>query len=188
MPSAFSHEILNANPYAYLDDAPLEERRARAVEMRRVLPEAVAVGSRPARSRGHRRGARRCLARRARRRRTARRAAHARSRFPEIDGDAGARTVRLCARRLQRIAFRAGAAISTNLVAQRRATRAVGRRPRPIGSAPSEPKLSRRFSRRRNSSDRCPRLARPPPLARRCALRAASPAGWLTRARPPRAN
>ena len=41
MPSQFSHEILNANPYAYLDDAPLEERRARAVEMRRVLPEAV---------------------------------------------------------------------------------------------------------------------------------------------------
>ena len=41
MPSQFSHEILNANPYAYLDDAPLEERRARAVEMRRVLPESV---------------------------------------------------------------------------------------------------------------------------------------------------
>jgi ATP-dependent Lhr-like helicase len=40
-PSQFSHEILNANPYAYLDDAPLEERRARAVEMRRMLPEAV---------------------------------------------------------------------------------------------------------------------------------------------------
>jgi len=39
--SQFSHEILNANPYAYLDDAPLEERRARAVEMRRVLPQAV---------------------------------------------------------------------------------------------------------------------------------------------------
>jgi ATP-dependent Lhr-like helicase len=39
LPSPFSHEILNANPYAYLDDAPLEERRARAVEMRRVLPE-----------------------------------------------------------------------------------------------------------------------------------------------------
>ncbi len=38
VPSQFSHEILNANPYAYLDDAPLEERRARAVEMRRVLP------------------------------------------------------------------------------------------------------------------------------------------------------
>jgi ATP-dependent helicase Lhr and Lhr-like helicase len=41
VPSQFAHEILNANPYAYLDDAPLEERRARAVEMRRVLPEAV---------------------------------------------------------------------------------------------------------------------------------------------------
>src|SRR5690242_17551112 len=41
VPSAFSHEILNANPYAYLDDAPLEERRARAVEMRRMLPDSV---------------------------------------------------------------------------------------------------------------------------------------------------
>src|SRR5437764_4726388 len=41
IPSVFSHEILNANPYAYLDDAPLEERRARAVEMRRILPESV---------------------------------------------------------------------------------------------------------------------------------------------------
>ncbi len=40
-PSAFAHEILNANPYAFLDDAPLEERRARAVEMRRMLPESV---------------------------------------------------------------------------------------------------------------------------------------------------
>ena len=41
VPSQFAHEILNANPYAYLDDAPLEERRARAVEMRRVLPASV---------------------------------------------------------------------------------------------------------------------------------------------------
>ncbi|HLW51701.1 MAG TPA: DEAD/DEAH box helicase [Candidatus Angelobacter sp.] len=41
VPSVFSHEILNSNPYAFLDDAPLEERRARAVEMRRTLPEAV---------------------------------------------------------------------------------------------------------------------------------------------------
>ena len=38
VPSPLSHEILNANPYAFLDDAPLEERRARAVEMRRTLP------------------------------------------------------------------------------------------------------------------------------------------------------
>jgi ATP-dependent Lhr-like helicase len=42
VPSQFSHQILNANPYAYLDDAPLEERRARAVEMRRVLPSQMA--------------------------------------------------------------------------------------------------------------------------------------------------
>jgi ATP-dependent Lhr-like helicase len=41
VPSVFSHEILNANPYAFLDDAPLEERRARAVELRRTLPETV---------------------------------------------------------------------------------------------------------------------------------------------------
>jgi ATP-dependent helicase Lhr and Lhr-like helicase len=41
VPSQFSHEILNANPYAFLDDAPLEERRARAVQMRRTLPESV---------------------------------------------------------------------------------------------------------------------------------------------------
>src|SRR5262249_44934084 len=34
-PAAFAHEILNARPYAYLDDAPLEERRARAVQTRR---------------------------------------------------------------------------------------------------------------------------------------------------------
>ncbi len=42
IPSQFAHEILNANPYAYLDDAPLEERRARAVEMRRALPDTLA--------------------------------------------------------------------------------------------------------------------------------------------------
>ncbi|HYM91763.1 MAG TPA: DEAD/DEAH box helicase, partial [bacterium] len=38
-PSPMSHEILNANPYAFLDDAPLEERRARAVSLRRSVPE-----------------------------------------------------------------------------------------------------------------------------------------------------
>src|SRR5580658_9680171 len=36
--SPFSHEILNSNPYSYLDDAPLEERRARAVELRKTMP------------------------------------------------------------------------------------------------------------------------------------------------------
>jgi ATP-dependent helicase Lhr and Lhr-like helicase len=34
-PSFFAHEILNAKPYAFLDDAPLEERRAHAVQTRR---------------------------------------------------------------------------------------------------------------------------------------------------------
>src|SRR5437762_11722242 len=38
MPSPMAHEILNANPYAFLDDAPLEERRARAVSLRRLDP------------------------------------------------------------------------------------------------------------------------------------------------------
>jgi len=38
-PSVFAHELLNANPYAYLDDAPLEERRARAVAMRGMVPD-----------------------------------------------------------------------------------------------------------------------------------------------------
>jgi ATP-dependent Lhr-like helicase len=39
-PSPISHEILNANPYAFLDDAPLEERRARAVALRHVMRDA----------------------------------------------------------------------------------------------------------------------------------------------------
>jgi ATP-dependent Lhr-like helicase len=37
-PSPMAHEILNSKPYTYLDDAPLEERRARAVTLRRSLP------------------------------------------------------------------------------------------------------------------------------------------------------
>ncbi|MGD0949475.1 MAG: DEAD/DEAH box helicase [Candidatus Binatia bacterium] len=45
-PSPMSSEILNANPYAFLDDAPLEERRTRAVSLRRVDPElAAGVGA-----------------------------------------------------------------------------------------------------------------------------------------------
>jgi ATP-dependent Lhr-like helicase len=35
-PSPLCHEILNARPYAFLDDAPLEERRTRAVYARRA--------------------------------------------------------------------------------------------------------------------------------------------------------
>jgi len=45
-PSPLSHEIVNSQPYTYLDDAPLEERRARAVQLRRSLPaEAAAAGA-----------------------------------------------------------------------------------------------------------------------------------------------
>src|SRR6185503_5430702 len=36
-PSAFARGILNAMPYAFLDDAPLEERRTQAVISRRTL-------------------------------------------------------------------------------------------------------------------------------------------------------
>lgn len=36
-PSPLAHEILSAKPYAFLDDAPLEERRTQAVMMRRWL-------------------------------------------------------------------------------------------------------------------------------------------------------
>ena len=46
-PSPMSHEIIGARPWAYLDDAPLEERRARAVALRRALPsvEAAELGA-----------------------------------------------------------------------------------------------------------------------------------------------
>ena len=37
-PSVLAHEILNGKPFTFLDDAPLEERRSRAVSMRRGLP------------------------------------------------------------------------------------------------------------------------------------------------------
>jgi ATP-dependent Lhr-like helicase len=41
-PSVFAHEILNARPYAFLDDAPLEERRSHAVQSRRTSDAASA--------------------------------------------------------------------------------------------------------------------------------------------------
>ncbi|MGH7108433.1 MAG: Lhr family ATP-dependent helicase, partial [Acetobacteraceae bacterium] len=43
--SPFSHEILNANPYAFLDDAPLEERRTRAVQLRQTLGTDITGGA-----------------------------------------------------------------------------------------------------------------------------------------------
>ena len=41
VPSQFAHELLNANQNAFLDDADLEERRARAVSLRRTIPDSV---------------------------------------------------------------------------------------------------------------------------------------------------
>ncbi|HEX2616103.1 MAG TPA: hypothetical protein VHL57_01110, partial [Flavobacteriales bacterium] len=41
-PSPFSHEIINARPYAFLDPAPLEERRTRAIRVRHALDPATA--------------------------------------------------------------------------------------------------------------------------------------------------
>src|SRR5258708_31604824 len=43
-PSPFALEILSARPYAYLDDAPLEERRTQAVGSRRWLDPGSAAG------------------------------------------------------------------------------------------------------------------------------------------------
>jgi len=43
-PSPLAHALLNSQPYTFLDDAPLEERRARAVQVRRALPAEDAAG------------------------------------------------------------------------------------------------------------------------------------------------
>jgi ATP-dependent helicase Lhr and Lhr-like helicase len=40
-PSVLAHEILNGRPFTFLDDAPLEERRSRAVQLPRGLPVAA---------------------------------------------------------------------------------------------------------------------------------------------------
>src|SRR5438552_13155162 len=42
-PSPLALEVLSARPYAYLDDAPLEERRTQAVMSRRWLAPEVAA-------------------------------------------------------------------------------------------------------------------------------------------------
>ena len=45
VPSQFAHELINAMPYAYLDEADAAARRARAVQLRRTLPDAVTDGA-----------------------------------------------------------------------------------------------------------------------------------------------
>ena len=44
-PSPFADEVVNARPYAFVDDAPLEERRAHAVQARRPAEPGAAHGS-----------------------------------------------------------------------------------------------------------------------------------------------
>jgi ATP-dependent Lhr-like helicase len=44
-PSVFSHDIINARPYAFVDDAPLEERRTQAVQTRRAGTKASDIGA-----------------------------------------------------------------------------------------------------------------------------------------------
>ena len=41
VPSQFAHELIKANPYAFLDEAGLEERRARTVSLNRGIPNSV---------------------------------------------------------------------------------------------------------------------------------------------------
>ena len=74
-PSALAHEILNARPYAFMDDAPLEERRTQAVYARRAGEPSAAddLGALDAAAIERVRG--RSAPRSARRRRAARRAA-----------------------------------------------------------------------------------------------------------------
>ena len=79
-PSPLAMEILNARPYAYLDDAPLEERRTQAVMGRRWADDATSGALGRARRRGDRPRARGSVARRIVGRRAARRAARARIR------------------------------------------------------------------------------------------------------------
>ena len=93
-PSPLAAEILGARPYAFLDDAPLEERRTNAVTQRRWLdPESAADMGRldPA---GDRAGARRSVAGRLQSRRAARRTEFARLLTEARKGQArgGART------------------------------------------------------------------------------------------------
>jgi ATP-dependent Lhr-like helicase len=45
VPSQFAHELINAMPYAFLDDEDAAARRARAVTLRKSLPDAIADGA-----------------------------------------------------------------------------------------------------------------------------------------------
>ena len=71
-PSPLAHEILNAKPYAFLDNAPLEERRTQAVYTRRASDPSADAGLGILDSGRDRKSLRRSVAARDQRRRTAR--------------------------------------------------------------------------------------------------------------------
>ena len=73
-PSPLALEVLSAKPYAFLDDAPLEERRTQAVMARRWMDPESACRNRPARPRSDRAGPLGGVARSRERGRIARRA------------------------------------------------------------------------------------------------------------------
>ena len=146
-PSPLAHEILNAKPYAFLDDAPLEERRSRAITLRRTLPvkRVTSAHSTPTRSRA-------CAARRALSRAT--------------PTSCTTLLVSLVVTRPV-AAWRSG---STTLVERGRALTRHERHGRRSGAPPSACRASRRSGRMRRSSAPAPfpaALAASPPRSRR---------------------
>ena len=103
-PSPLALEVLSARPYAFLDDAPLEERRTQAVMGAALAGPGECRRPRPPRPGGDRAGAQRSLARPRQCRRAARRAAVAwlrqrrgsagRAGMDRLAGNAGARQPR----------------------------------------------------------------------------------------------
>ena len=176
-PSVFAHEILNARPYAFLDDAPLEERRTHAVPDARRR---ATGGGRPrrARCRGDRPRPRRGAAGPARRRRTARRAADRRRSC--TDDEAPRRRCRAGAR--QR-ASRADVASAGVWVAAERLPELLALHPDAVPEPPIAAPASRAARawtreaalRRAAARPRDRRSARPRRRARRVAAASAQP-------------
>ena len=144
-PSPLALEALSARPYAFLDDAPLEERRTQAVDGPALARPTRRVRSWPARPRGDRQGSGRGLARSRQRRGASRRAALAllsdRSRGPR---SAGLERMAQCARARQ--ARRAPAGPPRGLMDSSRAASSI---PWPLGrgAARAEDRDARRTGR-----------------------------------------
>ena len=123
-PSPLALEVLSARPYAYLDDAPLEERRTQAVMSPALARAGGGRRPRPARSRGDRARPSRSLARSRERRRAARCAGLAR--VPERGRSAGGAELERLARGAGAREARDAAACATgDALDRRRAAAAV---------------------------------------------------------------